>query len=226
MDWTRSVDLYCERTGPAWDAEPLNAVTNLAFLAAAAWLWRRHGRAGADLRAVAALLALIGLCSLAFHTLATAWAGLADTLAIGVWIWFYLQRLLVRGAGWGNAVAVMAVAGWVLASRFAEAALPPGLWNGSVAYLPAALTLLAATGWIATARPAALAPFALATGTFAVSITLRSLDMALCEAWPAGTHFVWHCLNAVVLASLGAGLARLGDGVRLAGRRGPDRGAA
>lgn len=226
MDWTRSVDLYCERTGPEWLSEPLNAATNLAFLMAAAWLWRRHGRAGADLRAVAALLALIGLCSLAFHTLATAWAGLADTLAIGVWIWFYLQRLLVRGAGWGNAAAVMAVAGWVVASRFAESALPPGLWNGSIAYLPAALTLLAATGWIATARRAALAPFALATTTFAVSITLRSVDLSVCEAWPVGTHFAWHCLNAVVLASLGAGLARLGGPVRLPGRPERDRDAA
>jgi hypothetical protein len=226
MDWTRSVDLYCERTGPAWDAEPLNAATNLAFLAAAAWLWRRHGRAGADLRTVAVLLALIGLCSLAFHTLATAWAGLADTLAIGVWIWFYLQRLLVRGLGWRNAAALAAVAGWVAASQLAEAALPPGLWNGSVAYLPAALTLLAATAWIAAARPAALGPFAIATATFAVSITLRSLDMALCEAWPAGTHFAWHCLNAVVLASLGAGLARLDGAVSSPGLPGRDPGAA
>ena len=31
------------------------------------------------------------------------------------------------------------------------------------------------------------------------SILFRSVDQTLCETWPLGTHFVWHCLNAVVL---------------------------
>ena len=39
---------------------------------------------------------------------------------------------------------------------------------------------------------------------FAVSITLRSLDLALCDEikWQGratGTHFAWHLLNAIVL---------------------------
>lgn len=31
------VDLYCERTGPGLWAEPANALTNLAFIAAGLW---------------------------------------------------------------------------------------------------------------------------------------------------------------------------------------------
>jgi hypothetical protein len=34
---------------------------------------------------------------------------------------------------------------------------------------------------------------------FAISLTLRSVDMALCPAFPLGTHFAWHILNAAVL---------------------------
>ena len=34
------IDIYCERTGPGLLAEPVNAITNLAFLLAAAACWR------------------------------------------------------------------------------------------------------------------------------------------------------------------------------------------
>ena len=33
-----------------------------------------------------------------------------------------------------------------------------------------------------------------------LSITLRSLDMVLCPYWPTGPHFLWHILNAIMLA--------------------------
>lgn len=40
-DWLAPVDGYCERTGPEPWSEPVNAVTNLAFLAAAAVMFAR-----------------------------------------------------------------------------------------------------------------------------------------------------------------------------------------
>jgi hypothetical protein len=39
----------------------------------------------------------------------------------------------------------------------------------------------------------------IASGFFAVSLTLRTLDQPLCSTIPTGTHFLWHCLNAIVL---------------------------
>lgn len=38
-----------------------------------------------------------------------------------------------------------------------------------------------------------------ATGVFVVSLGLRSVDMELCDAFPMGTHFMWHSLNGVFL---------------------------
>jgi hypothetical protein len=35
MDWLAPIDLYCERTAPGLLNEPLNAISNLAFFAAA-----------------------------------------------------------------------------------------------------------------------------------------------------------------------------------------------
>jgi hypothetical protein len=32
-----------------------------------------------------------------------------------------------------------------------------------------------------------------------VSLTFRSVDLTACGAWPVGTHFMWHLLNAAML---------------------------
>lgn len=44
MDLTIPIDAYCERIGTGFWAEPLNALSNVAFFAAAAlglWYWRQ-----------------------------------------------------------------------------------------------------------------------------------------------------------------------------------------
>ena len=43
-DMTRAIEMYCERTSAAWDAEPLNAVSNAAFFIAAWAAWRLNQR--------------------------------------------------------------------------------------------------------------------------------------------------------------------------------------
>jgi hypothetical protein len=46
MSRSTPVDIYCERTDPSFWAEPVNALTNIAFLLAAALAfcaWRRDG---------------------------------------------------------------------------------------------------------------------------------------------------------------------------------------
>jgi multisubunit Na+/H+ antiporter MnhG subunit len=47
--------------------------------------------------------------------------------------------------------------------------------------------------------PTAARDLAVAGFIFAVSLTLRSIDQAVCPELPIGTHFLWHMLNAVVL---------------------------
>ena len=37
-------------------------------------------------------------------------------------------------------------------------------------------------------------------GLLVVSLTFRTLDEPLCAAIPLGTHFLWHILNAIMLA--------------------------
>jgi hypothetical protein len=85
MDWTRAVNAYCERTDAGFWSEPINALTNGAFLLAAGLVWpMTRGDTGA--RLLACVLGLIGIGSFLFHTVAEVWAGLADVLPILIFI--------------------------------------------------------------------------------------------------------------------------------------------
>ena len=85
MDWTQQFDDYCERTDFSLWSEPLNAITNLAFLIAAVVMWRRS-QGVTIARALSVILFIIGIASGLFHTLATAWASAADVLSILIFI--------------------------------------------------------------------------------------------------------------------------------------------
>ena len=95
MDWTQQVDGYCERLDPGLWAEPLNAVTNLAFLIAAFAAWRLVRHDGLPLaKLLVLILTLIGIGSGLFHTFATIWASLADTLPILAFILMTITGLM------------------------------------------------------------------------------------------------------------------------------------
>jgi hypothetical protein len=202
VDLWRSVDLYCERTGPGFWSEPLNAASNAAFLVAAA-LILRHARASGgaplDARLLAALAALVGVGSFLFHTFATVWAGWLDQIFILAFIYAFLARFLGRVAGWGwLGVAAGLAAYWVL-SRALTAPFPAGALNGSVGYLPALAALAGLAAWAGARRHPGAARLGVAAGLFAVSLAFRTVDLDLCAQWPLGTHAVWHCLIAGVL---------------------------
>jgi hypothetical protein len=198
MDWTRAVDAYCERTGQGYWDEPVNALTNLAFLLAAAVMWRRCAGLAKG-RLLAAVLFAIGLGSWLFHTHATAWAGLADTLPILGFILLYFYAANRDFLGWPR----WAAAGLALAFVPAAAVLAPlfgrlPFFATSAAYWPVALLILGFAALLPGPRETRRG-LALGGALLCLSLTARSLDQALCPAWPLGTHFLWHILNALML---------------------------
>ncbi|MBI1416308.1 MAG: hypothetical protein GC146_03715 [Limimaricola sp.] len=199
MDWTQKIDGYCERTGPAFWAEPVNALTNLAFLVVAVLMWRLAGR-DATGRALSAVLFAIGLGSFLFHTEATAWASLADTIPIAVFILFYLfavnRDVLGLRPGW----SALATAGFFPYAALVVAVLArvPFL-RISAAYWTVPLLLVIYTVALRRRWPVLARGFLVGAGLLSASLVARSLDMVLCPVWPLGTHFLWHLLNAVML---------------------------
>ncbi|MGC1181104.1 MAG: ceramidase domain-containing protein [Methyloceanibacter sp.] len=238
MTLSQHVFLYCERgTSEALSAEPFNAASNAAFLLAAlAALWlllRRPKEArSADQMLLIALVFLIGLGSLAFHLLADRAAMLADMVPIDVFMLVYLgfalNRLLGMPPGWTvltliGFAAIVALTtelkcwGGGIGFPAADATGASECLNGSLVYLPALGAMAVVGGLLCERRHPAGSYILWAALLFALSVTFRSLDLALCDAYTIegrkiGTHFVWHLLNGLSLflllrASLEVGAA-------------------
>jgi len=199
MDLTATIDAYCERLGPGLWAEPVNAVTNLAFVLVAAWLWPRV--AGLPLaRVLCVVLAAIGVGSGLFHTLATGWAALADVVPIAVFVLIYVfavNRDVWGWPLWGAALGVVAFLPYAAVTGWVFAQLP--FFGISAVYWPVPLLILAYAFALRGRAPATARGLAIGAGILCLSLTARSLDDTLCPALPLGTHFMWHLLNAVML---------------------------
>ncbi|MBO0758087.1 MAG: ceramidase domain-containing protein [Bradyrhizobiaceae bacterium] len=200
MSWLEPVDLYCERTDPSFWAEPINAFTNGAFLIAAALafvLWRRRGDRDPATLCLIVVTALIGIGSFAFHTLATRGAVLLDVIPIALFVYGYLFLALRRFLNLQRLATVGILLAFIVASEGLSVVLPRDFLNGSVDYLPPLAALI--TVGIMTGANRVGSSILLATVIFLVSLVFRTIDRAVCEGFPIGTHFIWHLLNAGVL---------------------------
>jgi hypothetical protein len=225
MNFGEHVFRYCERgASDALLAEPINAISNIAFLFAALIglqlvLWRPREERSADHYLLVFLVLAIGLGSLAFHLFATEATELLDVVPIGIFILVYLGFALNRFLGVPAGFTVLLVIGFtaLMAMTVQVRCWDGGVGipgpeiqgakpclNGSIFYLPALIALIV-VGLIAEERRHRAAPYLLwAAAILTVSITLRSLDLALCDqividGRKVGTHFAWHVLNALAL---------------------------
>ena len=202
MDWFRSVDNYCERSDPGYWSEPVNALTNAAFVIAALWAWRLAARAGdRGAQVLAAILGLIGIGSYVFHTHAQIWSLWADVIPIQVFILVYVYLATVRFFGlpwWGGALAVAAFIPYSALTPRGLSSLVGDL-NGSISYVPVPILIAGYAVLLWRRRPETARGLAAGAAILAVSLVFRTLDPGICETWPLGTHFMWHILNAVML---------------------------
>ena len=194
---------YCERgLDPGFWAEPANALTNLAFIAAGL-LALQQGRRTISLvpRALAMLVIVIGIGSFLFHTFANGWSSLADVIPIGVFMLVYFGfalRRFLRAPLWLAILGTLGFAGLLYGAQTLRCE-GGACYNGSAGYLPALAAMLVIGGGLLLTGARSGATILAAGGVFAVSLTLRTIDRMACSAFPPGTHFAWHLLNALML---------------------------
>jgi len=199
-----AVDHYCERTSSALNAEPVNALTNAAFLIGACIAWRirsSHSQCDENGLVVALILTmgLVGLGSFLFHTVATRWAEWADVLPIMLFMLLYLWLVLTTFFGWPRWAKSLALAAYFAATFYAEASVPAGvLWGGAL-YVPTVLLMLVIGTSLYLRQMPAAGAFLIGTAVFIISFAARTLDITVCPVFPVGTHFLWHLLNAALL---------------------------
>lgn len=232
MNWTAKIFAYCERgSDPAFWAEPLNAASNAAFIIAAAIafvIWARQP--GVDRRIVdavlIALVVVIGTGSFLFHTYATKWAAFADTIPIGIFMVSYVAYALRKfvGLGWLVTLGVLVLFFIALWQSSVFRCGDGPCFNGSLAYAPAFVMLVGIGLYLGLKRHPAAVSLVAGGLIFAASLAFRTLDQDICPMTaitavgrgPLGTHFIWHCLNGLLLFLLLRAAILFGGGLRTA----------
>lgn len=201
MEWTRYIDGYCERIDPTYWSEPINALSNASFLIAAFVMWRRvRGRDLPLAMVLVLILTAIGIGSYLFHTHATTWAAMADVVPIGIFILAYLfaaNRDFLGWPSWGALAAAAAFVPYAAAFTPVFNALPFFAISSFYWVVPVLILIYAFV--LRERAPKTARGLTAGAVILIVSITLRSLDMPLCDQFPVGTHYFWHILNGIML---------------------------
>ncbi len=198
------LDAYCERAGDAglW-GEPLNALTNVCFIAAALLAGRVLAATPLtkkfDLWLLVLFLFGIGIGSGAWHLMPTAHTVLMDVIPITLFINVYLVSALRRILGLSYNRVVFWWFAYFATGIGAQYVLPPDTLNGTIMYIPTFITLVLLTMAVKKRDAQLGGVFLKALGVWAVSLTFRTVDLEICQQFPYGTHFLWHALNAWVL---------------------------
>ncbi len=200
MDPTQLVVAYCERLDGAFWAEPANAVSNLAFFMTTGgifWVLLRKRRLDLPVIGLSTLVAVIGVSSFLFHTLATPLTSALDILSIAIFILAVFFFAILRLFKVGLTGATLVTVGFLGLSWLLSLLLGPIL-GVSAMYIGPLLSLFAIALSIAPNNRKIALGFFMTGLMFALSVTFLTMDQQFCDLFPIGTHFMWHVLNAVV----------------------------
>ena len=221
MTFLGYIDLYCERSAPGFWNEPVNALSNAAFLIAALLAWRAlqaSGRRGLMEIVLIYLAASIGVGSFLFHTFANSKTELLDVIPIWTFVALYIATVIFRLSS-GNylrtlricliAAACVSAAFWATGRDITTNDVSgPERLNGSLQYLPALLALWGFSLVTLIRRHPARALVLTASVCFTTSLVFRTIDLTTCAATGVGTHFMWHIFNGAMILALLLALIR------------------
>lgn len=191
--------VYCEL--PIWGDvfEPLNTISNLAFIVSAYFVWRLRKEVGeASLRRqiliLASILAAIGLGSGLWHFYRESWALALDIIPIQLFLlaflWFFLSKLFT--SVWLRICLALAF--------IATTVLVPVLIPIASGYLGSLVFAFLLGAYVYYKYPAWGRYFITTLVIFSGSLILRQSDLTLCDVTRGhGSHLLWHILNAYVL---------------------------
>lgn len=196
----------CERAHEThWYAEPLNVLSNLAFIYVAVAIYRYYHRHEDlerrwiwDVHTLTFLALMIGVNSIIFHLFPNRLTELMDTIPIVIFIMIYFTSVLFRIGGVNLYQSIICLVAFVGFSHMLVHQFPRAL-NDSIGYLSSMIALVMIAVYLhLKARPSS-SHFLLAAIIGVVSLFCRAIDRAVCDIWPLGTHFLWHLLNATLI---------------------------
>lgn len=201
------INYYCERgSNPAFFAEPLNYLTNAAFMIAMVYIFSALKKnnllklRSLDVIILAIILGVIGIGSAAFHSVPNQRTLLMDVIPIAIFIHLYIPVFFSRVIGLRVWQSVLVLFLFIGAGMLADKTFDPSTLNGTIMYVPTYAMLLIMSLIIFFTKKTGAKYLLTTTFIWTFSLIFRTFDSKLCEATDhIGTHFMWHLINAVVL---------------------------
>ncbi len=189
---------YCERQGPGAFAEPVNTITNAAFLIAGILAFReiqKHTQISRGTQALPWMLGVVAIGSALYHTIRSPYTLVIDAVPLFAFILWAIFLLLRQSLGTECPAAII-VTGFVALEILLSAIVPQEFLNGSIRHAFA----LAFSGFVVliiARRFGKIAWRAVPVLVFyALAVICRTVDPLVCSSFPIGTHFLWHVFGA------------------------------
>lgn len=195
----------CERGHSGLWQEPLNVFSNLLFMYVAYKIYAYYskhpdinGKRVWDIHAMTFLVFAIGAFSSIFHMYPTIHTELMDIVPIVLFINLFFFSVLFRIGKCNIFQAFICYVAFLGFTHMLVSMFPRGL-NDSIGYLSSMGSLIMIAIYLhLKARPSSQ-HFLVAALIGVCSLFFRSVDNAVCEQFPMGTHFLWHTLNAILI---------------------------
>ena len=204
------IGYYCGRFGPGFWGEPLNSLSNLAFVLGAViayWFWRSRPSRDPWQLLLFALAGSIGIGSFVFHSHPVPATLVIDLVPIQVFGLAALAYVCLRYVGLGPSTTTVLLLAFFLVRQLWIRSVNQGLLGGGITHVPAVLMLFG-FGVALKLRRAPLANFLfLASTAYVAALLVRSWDLYLCSAFPIGLHWLWHLLTATAASLIICGAA-------------------
>ena len=203
---------YCERRADTLFAEPLNAISNIAFFIAAWAVYRaykKHQLKDTRIVILIGLITLVGIGSTLFHTFANGLTMLMDVIPISIFVFVYLWFALRDLLGFSKIKTGVALLSFAFIASQTSQVPQEFRFNGSIDYFPCLAALLIISITLKFRRHLAANWIFMAAFCFVFSLFFRSIDFWTCPYLAVGTHFLWHSLNGLLLYLLTRAIFRV-----------------
>ena len=185
---------YCERTSLDGFDEPLNAISNIAFVICGLILIFRNKMKFNPLPYAAIF---IGVSSFLFHYIPTKFFTALDIISIILFVIIYNTILTINILNYSIKFSIFSnmlllIFSYLIGTLLFQTIVgSSSFYLGLLIYMVYILFLLKKTVNIKY--------FLLAIILFSISIIFRSIDFYLCNYISFGTHFIWHIMNSLVI---------------------------
>ena len=195
------IPVNCERSNLGFFAEPLNAISNIAFIFAGFGVYQllaKNRVQKIEYKAILILIFFVGFGSFLWHATRNFYALILDAvpvaLSFAIITYIFLYKLI------GNKLIALLIALLLIPTRFFISSFAPtDSVSSLIRNLINATVFLVIIVWAFRKYGRIAFEGTIVLIIYLIAITMRGIDLQVCPTFNLGTHFLWHILNALAV---------------------------